>query len=146
MFHWQCCLMCIVYSIYKYAYIYIIIYVSIYVCVYINIYTLIYLYIHFFHNTETLLGQNKWKYWDSRQYRVPWKSFCLSFWALVPYICQLWTRGWVIHRSGLDDVEEKTSLAPEGSQSAISRCPTRKIITGQFSQNISGETSAIRCS
>jgi len=38
------------------------------------------------------------------------------------------------------------SLDPDGSQAAISRCPTHSTVSGQFSHNFSGETSAIRCS
>jgi hypothetical protein len=113
-----------------------------------DMYTFIHIYTvyTFFHNTGTLVGQKKWKPWDSCACRVPWKAFCLSFWALVPNICQLWTRGWVIRRAGLDVVEKKKSLAPDGSQAAVSRRPTHKIVTGQFSHNFCGETSAIRCS
>ena len=72
------------------------------------------------------MGKKKWKYWDSRESRVPWKSFCLSFWALVPYICQLWTRGWVIQRAGLDVVEKKKSIASDGSQQQLVAVQTVK--------------------
>ena len=41
----------------------------------------------------------------------------------------------MIHRAGLDVMEKTKSPAPDGSQAAISRCPTRRIVPCQFSHN-----------
>lgn len=41
----------------------------------------------FFHNTEMLLEQKK-KNWYSTECCIPRKSFCMPFWAHVPYIHQ----------------------------------------------------------
>jgi len=80
------------------------------------------IYVHTLHNMEMLVGQGKYKNWDSSECRVP-------FWARVPQFRQPWSRpfgrpgrGWEDNIKMTFSMEHSPPLEANSSSASQSPC------------------------